>query len=183
MTLNEQALKLHEEWQGKLETVSKSPVKSRQDLSLAYTPGVAEPCKVIAEDKEAAYRYTMKANTVAVVSDGSAVLGLGNIGPYAAMPVMEGKAVLFKEFGNVNAVPICLDTQDTEEIIKTVTYLAPGFGGISAGADGRGLLIHTDGLCLDIRAQHAYIRILLAQLCHKLLGSASAGVQEFRKRH
>ena len=131
MTLNEQALKLHEEWQGKLETVSKSPVKSRQDLSLAYTPGVAEPCKVIAEDKEAAYRYTMKANTVAVVSDGSAVLGLGNIGPYAAMPVMEGKAVLFKEFGNVNAVPICLDTQDTEEIIKTVTYLAPGFGGIN----------------------------------------------------
>ena len=131
MTLNEQALKLHEEWQGKLETVSKSPVKSRQDLSLAYTPGVAEPCKVIAEDKEAAYRYTMKANTVAVVSDGSAVLGLGNIGPYAAMPVMEGKAVLFKEFGNVNAVPICLDTQDTEEIIKTVTYQAPGFGGIN----------------------------------------------------
>ena len=131
MTLNEQALKLHEEWQGKLETVSKSPVKSRQDLSLAYTPGVAEPCKVIAEDKEAAYRYTMKSNTVAVVSDGSAVLGLGNIGPYAAMPVMEGKAVLFKEFGNVNAVPICLDTQDTEEIIKTVTYLAPGFGGIN----------------------------------------------------
>ena len=131
MTLNEQALKLHEEWQGKLETVSKSPVKSRQDLSLAYTPGVAEPCKVIAEDKEAAYRYTMKSNTVAVVSDGSAVLGLGNIGPYAAMPVMEGKAVLFKEFGNVNAVPICLDTQDTEEIIKTVTHLAPGFGGIN----------------------------------------------------
>ena len=87
-------------------------------------PGVAEPCKVIAKDKEAAYKYTMKANTVAVVSDGSAVLGLGNIGPYAAMPVMEGKAVLFKEFGNVNAVPICLDTQDTEEIIKAVTYLA-----------------------------------------------------------
>ncbi len=131
MTLNEQALELHKQWQGKLETASKSPVKSRQDLSLAYTPGVAEPCKVIAADKEAAYQYTIKANTVAVVSDGSAVLGLGNIGPYAAMPVMEGKAVLFKEFGNVNAVPICLNTQDTEEIIKTVTYLAPGFGGIN----------------------------------------------------
>ena len=131
MTTGEKALALHKEWNGKLETVSKSPVKSREDLSLAYTPGVAEPCKVIAEDKEAAYTYTMKANTVAVVSDGSAVLGLGNIGPYAAMPVMEGKAVLFKEFGNVNAVPICLDTQDTEEIIKAVTYLAPGFGGIN----------------------------------------------------
>ena len=131
MTINEQALRLHEEWNGKLETVSKVPVKSREALSLAYTPGVAEPCKVIAQDKEAAYTYTMKSNTVAVISDGSAVLGLGNIGPHAAMPVMEGKAVLFKEFGNVNAVPICLDTQDTEEIIKTVTYLAPGFGGIN----------------------------------------------------
>ena len=131
MTLAEKALKLHEEWNGKLETVSKTPVKSREDLALAYTPGVAEPCKVIAEDKEAAYKYTMKANTVAVVSDGSAVLGLGNIGPYAAMPVMEGKAVLFKEFGGVNAVPICLDTQDTEEIIKAVTYLAPAYGGIN----------------------------------------------------
>ena len=131
MTTNEKALLMHKEWNGKLETVSKSPVKSREDLSIAYTPGVAEPCKVIAEDKEAAYQYTMKANTVAVVSDGSAVLGLGNIGPYAAMPVMEGEAVLFKEFGNVNAVPICLDTQDTEEIIKAVTYLAPAFGGIN----------------------------------------------------
>lgn len=131
MTTNENALMLHEKWNGKLETVSKTPVKSREDLALAYTPGVAEPCKVIARDKEAAYTYTMKANTVAVVSDGSAVLGLGNIGPYAAMPVMEGKAVLFKEFGGVNAVPICLDTQDTEEIIKAVTYLAPGFGGIN----------------------------------------------------
>ena len=122
---------MHEKWNGKLETVSKTPVKTREDLAIAYTPGVAEPCKVIAQDKETAYKYTMKANTVAVVSDGSAVLGLGNIGPYAAMPVMEGKAVLFKEFGNVNAVPICLDTQDTEEIIKAVTYLAPGFGGIN----------------------------------------------------
>ncbi len=131
MTTNEKALQLHAQWNGKLETVSKTPVKSREALSLAYTPGVAEPCKVIAEDKEAAYTYTWKANTVAVVSDGSAVLGLGNIGPHAAMPVMEGKAVLFKEFGGVNAVPICLDTQDTEEIIKAVTYLAPGFGGIN----------------------------------------------------
>ena len=131
MTINEQALMMHEKWNGKLETTSKATVKSREDLAIAYTPGVAEPCKVIARDKEAAYKYTMKSNTVAVVSDGSAVLGLGNIGPYAAMPVMEGKAVLFKEFGGVNAVPICLGTQDTEEIIKAVTYLAPGFGGIN----------------------------------------------------
>lgn len=131
MTTGEKSLQLHEKWNGKIETVAKSSVKTREDLALAYTPGVAEPCKVIAQDKEAAYTYTIKANTVAVVSDGSAVLGLGNIGPYAAMPVMEGKAVLFKEFGGVNAVPICLDTQDTEEIIKAVTYLAPGFGGIN----------------------------------------------------
>ena len=131
MTTNEKALLLHEKWQGKLETVSKAKVASREDLALAYTPGVAEPCKVIAKDREAAYTYTWKSNTIAVVSDGSAVLGLGNIGPYAAMPVMEGKAVLFKEFGGVNAVPICLDTQDTEEIIKAVTWMAPGFGGIN----------------------------------------------------
>lgn len=131
MTNNEKALMLHEQWNGKITTEAKSAVKTREDLALAYTPGVAEPCKVIANDKEAAYKYTMKANTIAVVSDGSAVLGLGNIGPEAAMPVMEGKAVLFKEFGGVNAVPICLDTQDTEEIIKAVTYLAPTFGGIN----------------------------------------------------
>lgn len=131
MTTSEKALTMHEQWNGKLETVSKTPVRTREDLAIAYTPGVAEPCKVIAKDKEAAYRYTMKANTVAVVSDGSAVLGLGNIGPHAAMPVMEGKAVLFKEFGGINAVPICLDTQDTEEIIKAVTWLAPAFGGIN----------------------------------------------------
>ena len=122
---------MHEEWNGKLETIAKSHVKTREDLAIAYTPGVAEPCKVIAEDKEAAYKYTIKSNTIAVVSDGSAVLGLGNIGPLAAMPVMEGKAVLFKEFGGVNAVPICLDTQDTEEIIKTVVNIAPAFGGIN----------------------------------------------------
>ena len=131
MTNAEKALQMHEEWNGKLEIRSKAEVKSREDLAIAYTPGVAEPCKLIAEDKELAYKYTIKSNTIAVVSDGSAVLGLGNIGPYAAMPVMEGKAVLFKEFGGVNAIPICLDTQDTEEIIKAVTYLAPGFGGIN----------------------------------------------------
>lgn len=128
---NENALNLHEEWNGKIETTPKCTVKSRDDLAIAYTPGVAEPCKVIAKDQEAAYKYTIKSNTVAVVSDGSAVLGLGNIGPYAAMPVMEGKAVLFKEFGGVNAFPICLDTQDTEEIIKTVINIAPAFGGIN----------------------------------------------------
>ena len=131
MTNQEKALELHAKLQGKVETVSKTPVRTREDLALVYTPGVAEPCKVIAKDPAAAYTYTMKANTVAVVSDGSAVLGLGNIGPKAAMPVMEGKAVLFKEFGGVNAVPICLDTQDTEEIIKAVTWLAPAFGGIN----------------------------------------------------
>ncbi|HIS48695.1 MAG TPA: NADP-dependent malic enzyme [Candidatus Scybalocola faecigallinarum] len=131
MTNNEKALLLHEQWQGKIDTVPKCQVKSREDLALAYTPGVAEPCKVIAKDPEAAYTYTLKANTVAVVSDGSAVLGLGNIGPLAAMPVMEGKAALFKSFGNVNAFPICLDTQDTEEIIKTVVNIAPAFGGIN----------------------------------------------------
>ncbi|MBQ7428760.1 MAG: NADP-dependent malic enzyme [Butyrivibrio sp.] len=131
MTNAEKALQMHEQWNGKLEVISKAAVKSREDLAIAYTPGVAEPCKLIAEDKELAYKYTIKSNTIAVVSDGSAVLGLGNIGPYAAMPVMEGKAALFKEFGNVNAVPICLDTQDTEEIITAVKNLAPGFGGIN----------------------------------------------------
>ena len=131
MTTNEKALELHKEWNGKIDTTSKCRVASREDLSLAYTPGVAEPCKVIADNPEAAYQYTIKANTVAVISDGSAVLGLGNIGPYAAMPVMEGKAVLFKEFGGVNAFPICLDTQDTEEIIRTVANIAPAFGGIN----------------------------------------------------
>lgn len=128
---SEKALKMHEQWNGKLETTAKAHVDTREDLAIAYTPGVAEPCKVIAEDPEAAYKYTIKANTVAVVSDGSAVLGLGNIGALAAMPVMEGKAVLFKEFGGVNAVPICLNTQDTEEIIRTVVNIAPAFGGIN----------------------------------------------------
>lgn len=131
MTNSEKALALHREWNGKIDTTPKCHVSSREDLAIAYTPGVAEPCKVIAADKEAAWQYTIKSNTVAVVSDGSAVLGLGNIGPEAAMPVMEGKAVLFKEFGGVNAFPICLDTQDTEEIIKTVIHIAPAFGGIN----------------------------------------------------
>lgn len=131
MTNSENALQMHEQWNGKLETAAKAHVNSREDLAIAYTPGVAEPCKVIAKDPEAAYKYTIKSNTVAVVSDGSAVLGLGNIGALAAMPVMEGKAVLFKEFGGVNAVPVCLDTQDTEEIIKTVVNIAPAFGGIN----------------------------------------------------
>ena len=131
MDLKQKALSLHEEWNGKITTTPKCRVKSREDLALAYTPGVAEPCKVIAEDKEAAYTYTIKSNTVAVVSDGSAVLGLGNIGPEAAMPVMEGKSVLFKEFGGVNAFPICLDTQDTDEIVQTVINIAPAFGGIN----------------------------------------------------
>ena len=131
MNISEKALLLHKQWEGKLETTSKVHIMSKEDLSILYTPGVAAPCKEIAKDKEIVYTYTTKANTIAVVSDGSAVLGLGNIGPYAAMPVMEGKAALFKEFGNVNAVPICLETQDTEEIIKAVTWIAPAFGGIN----------------------------------------------------
>lgn len=131
MDQKEKAIRLHREWNGKLVTTSKAPVKDREALAIAYTPGVAEPCKIIAEHPEEVYNYTIKANTVAVVSDGSAVLGLGNIGALAAMPVMEGKCVLFKEFGDVNAVPICLDTQDTEEIIQTVKNIAPCFGGIN----------------------------------------------------
>ena len=131
MTNDEKAIELHAKWQGKISTEAKSKVDSREALALAYTPGVAAPCREIAEDKELAYKYTIKQNTIAVVSDGSAVLGLGNIGPEAAMPVMEGKCVLFKEFGDVNAFPICLNTQDTDEIVKIVTALAPTFGGIN----------------------------------------------------
>lgn len=131
MDINEKALEMHKLWQGKVRTAPAAPVRTREDLAIAYTPGVAEPCRVIAEHPEEAYTYTIKANTVAVVSDGSAVLGLGNIGALAALPVMEGKSVLFKEFGDVNAVPIVLDTQDTEEIIKTVANIAPAFGGIN----------------------------------------------------
>lgn len=131
MDINQRALEAHAQWQGKLDIQSKVRIDNRDALSLAYTPGVAEPCRVIHKNPDAAYLYTMKANTVAVVTDGSAVLGLGNIGPLAAMPVMEGKAALFKEFANVNAVPICLDTQDSEEIIRIVKAIAPTFGGIN----------------------------------------------------
>lgn len=131
MDVYEKALKKHEEWQGKVATEVKAKVLNAEDLTYAYTPGVAEPCRKIHEDEKKAYVYTSKANTIAVVSDGSAVLGLGNIGPKAAMPVMEGKAVLFKEFGDVNAVPIVLDTQDADEIIETVKNIAPTFGGIN----------------------------------------------------
>ena len=131
MNYNELSLNMHEKHQGKLEVVSKVPVKNREDLSVAYTPGVAEPCRKIAAKKSDVYRYTAKRNLVAVVTDGTAVLGLGDIGPEAAMPVMEGKAILFKEFGGVDAFPICLNTKDTEEIIETVKRIAPTFGGIN----------------------------------------------------
>ena len=131
MDIAQESLRLHEQWQGKLETVPKMRIETREDLALAYTPGVAEPCRKIAENPSDAYKYTMKANTVAVVSDGSAVLGLGSIGPAAAMPVMEGKCALFKTFGGVNAIPLCLDTQDVDEIVETVKRLAPSFGGIN----------------------------------------------------
>ncbi len=131
MDVREEALIKHAEWQGKLEVTAKAKVDSKEALAIAYTPGVAEPCKEIAKNPEDVYRYTMKGNTVAVISDGTAVLGLGDIGPEAAMPVMEGKAVLFKEFAGINAVPICIDTKDTEEIIKFVKQIAPTFGGIN----------------------------------------------------
>ncbi len=131
MDYNALSLKLHEENKGKVEIRSKVTVKTRDDLSTAYTPGVAEPCRKIAANKMDVYRYTAKGNLVAVVSDGTAVLGLGDIGPEAAMPVMEGKSILFKEFGNVDAFPICLDTKDPDEIVETVIRLAPTFGGIN----------------------------------------------------
>lgn len=131
MDYRETALKLHEQYQGKIEIRSKTPLKTKEDLCLAYTPGVAEPCREIKENKEEVYRYTAKGNLVAVISDGTAVLGLGNIGPEAAIPVMEGKSILFKEFGNVDAFPLCLDTTDTEEFIRTVKLLSPVFGGVN----------------------------------------------------
>ncbi|MCQ9627185.1 NADP-dependent malic enzyme [Cetobacterium somerae] len=130
-TVYEKSLELHEKNKGKIEVISKVTVTSKEELSLAYSPGVAEPCRRIAENKANVYKYTSKGNMVAVISDGSAVLGLGNIGPEAALPVMEGKAILFKAFAGVNAFPICLDTQDTEEIIRTCKILAPSFGGIN----------------------------------------------------
>lgn len=131
MDYNKAALEMHESHKGKIEVVSKVQVKTRDDLSTAYTPGVAEPCRKIRDNKEDVYRYTAKGNLVAVVSDGTAVLGLGDIGPYAAMPVMEGKSILFKEFANIDAFPICLDTKDVDEIIETIKRIAPTFGGIN----------------------------------------------------
>ncbi len=131
MNYSELSLKMHEENKGKIEVVSKVKVETKDDLSTAYTPGVAEPCRKIHEDKENAYRYTAKGNLIAVVTDGTAVLGLGDIGPEAAMPVMEGKAILFKEFANVDAVPICLNTKDVDEIVETVKRISPTFGGIN----------------------------------------------------
>jgi malate dehydrogenase (oxaloacetate-decarboxylating) len=131
MNYFEESLKLHEDKVGKIEVISKVKVESREDLSLAYTPGVAEPCRKIHENEENVYKYTSKGNLVAVVTDGSAVLGLGDIGPKAGLPVMEGKSILFKEFANVDAFPICLDTKDIDEIVNTVKLIAPGFGGIN----------------------------------------------------
>lgn len=131
MDYNKLSLEMHEKNQGKISVVSKVSVKTREDLSTAYTPGVAEPCRKIHQNKDDVYKYTSKKNLVAVVSDGTAVLGLGDIGPQAAMPVMEGKAILFKEFGGVDAFPICLDTKDVDEIVKTVKYMSPTFGGIN----------------------------------------------------
>ena len=131
MNYNEMALKMHEENHGKVSVASKVSVKTRDDLSVAYTPGVAEPCRKIRDNKDEVYRYTAKGNLVAVVSDGTAVLGLGDIGPEAAMPVMEGKSILFKEFAGIDAFPICLDTKDPDEIVETVKRLAPTFGGIN----------------------------------------------------
>lgn len=131
MDLQKEALRLHEEWRGKIEVSSKVPVSSKFDLSTAYTPGVAEPCKYIHKNKDDVYKYTAKHNMVAIVTDGTAVLGLGDIGPHAALPVMEGKAVLFKEFGNVDAFPICLDSRDVDEIVMAVKMIAPTFGGIN----------------------------------------------------
>lgn len=131
MDIYEKSLKMHEDHVGKIEMVSKVTVSNKEELSMAYSPGVAEPCRKIEENQNDIYKYTSKGNLVAVITDGSAVLGLGNIGPHAAMPVMEGKSILFKNFGNVDSFPICLDTQDTEEIIRTCKLLAPGLGGIN----------------------------------------------------
>ncbi len=131
MDVYQASLELHKKHGGKLETISKVPLNNKEDLSLAYTPGVAEVCREIARDKSLAFSHTLKGNTIAVISDGSAILGLGNLGPEAALPVMEGKCALFKAFAKVDAFPICLDTQDTEEVIKTIKYLAPVFGGIN----------------------------------------------------
>ncbi len=130
-SIQTESLQKHEEWQGKLDIISKVPLKNTHDLSLAYTPGVAEPCRAIHANKNEVYRYTMKGNTIAIVTDGTAVLGLGDIGPEAALPVMEGKAILFREFGGVNAIPICLATKNVDEIVNTIKLIAPGIGGVN----------------------------------------------------
>ena len=131
MNYSEEALKKHKEWKGKIEVISRVPIQSGEDLSIAYTPGVAAPCLAIEKNPELSYTYTRRSNLVAVITDGTAVLGLGDIGPLAAMPVMEGKSVLFKEFGNVDAIPICVGSKDTEEIIKTIKLISGSFGGIN----------------------------------------------------
>jgi malate dehydrogenase (oxaloacetate-decarboxylating) len=131
MNYFEESLKLHEKYLGKIEVKSKVKIETKEDLGLAYTPGVAEPCRKIYENEENVYKYTAKGNMVAVVTDGTAILGLGDIGPKAGLPVMEGKAILFKEFANVDAFPICLDTKDVDEIVRTIQLIAPGFGGIN----------------------------------------------------
>lgn len=131
MDYNKESLKLHERLKGKIEIISKVKIEAKEDLTLAYTPGVAAPCLAIKENEDNAYKYTSIGNTIAIISDGSAVLGLGNIGPKAAIPVMEGKAVLFKRFANIDAIPLCLNTQDSDELIKTIVNLAPSLGGIN----------------------------------------------------
>ena len=131
MDIKEKALKQHEEWQGKIEVTSRARLETPEDLSIAYTPGVAEPCLKIAEDKDLSYKYTRRGNMVAVVTDGTAVLGLGDIGPEAGMPVMEGKCVLFKEFGGVDAFPLCVRSKDVDDIVNTVALLAGSFGGVN----------------------------------------------------
>ncbi len=130
-SLQTESLRCHQEWQGKLEISSKVPLQTSHDLAVAYTPGVAQPCRAIHANKSDVYRYTMKGNTIAIVTDGTAVLGLGDIGPEAALPVMEGKAVLFREFGGVNAFPICIDSKNVDEIVATVKLISPGLGGIN----------------------------------------------------
>jgi malate dehydrogenase (oxaloacetate-decarboxylating) len=186
MDYSKLALELHEAHQGKIEVISKVKVETADDLSTAYTPGVAEPCRKIAENPEDVYRYTSKGNMVAVVTDGTAVLGLGNIGPKAGLPVMEGKAVLFKQFGNVDAFPICLDTTDTDEIVETVVRIAPSFGGINLEDIAAPRCFEIEQKLkerLDIPVfhddQHGTAIVLLAALINalKLVGKQAADVK------
>ena len=183
MTVYEEALDLHKKLRGKLEIKSRVKITSKKDLSLAYTPGVAEPCKKIAENKELVYEYTNKWNTVAVISDGSAVLGLGNIGPLAGLPVMEGKSILFKEFANIDSIPIILATQDENEIIKTVKNIAPSFGGINLEDISAPRCFHIEEALQDIGIpvfhddQHGTEIVVFAAL----LNAAKALKKDFRK--